>query len=101
MWNTENNPLMDFTEGRESKQSECFKNDLSEFTLKSGQNSSFFPANCAIGIFNSSLPIDMEHSRNPDSETFNYEKANPFCGECKPGYRARRHPFMNLVFECQ
>jgi hypothetical protein len=72
MWNTENNPLTNFTEGKESKQSECFKNDLSEFTLKTGQNSSFFPSNCAIGIFNSSLPIDMEHSKKTDSINFDY-----------------------------
>lgn len=31
---------------------------------------------------------------------FDHSKANPMCGECKPGYKPTRHTYMNMVIEC-
>lgn len=84
--------------GKENKQSECFKTDFSEFNLESGQSSSLFPSQCAVGIFNSQFKIDMTHSKGNSS--FDYSKANPLCAECKPGYKPVRGTFMNMVLQC-
>lgn len=43
----------------------------------------------------------MEQSKYTSSMGgFDYTKANPFCGECKPGYKPTRYSFMNMAVDC-
>lgn len=43
----------------------------------------------------------MAHSKKSNMVNFDYQQANPFCIECKPGYRASRISYMNMVYQCE
>lgn len=99
MFTNSGSSLRTYRENEESKQSECFLSDLSEFDLPNGQTGSDFPANCALGVFNADLPINILQSKFTTG-TFNYANASAICVECKPGYKATRYSFMNMVTAC-
>lgn len=102
MWNSSDQKLTNFLLDKENKQSECFKTDFSEFRLPAGQSASLFPANCAVGAFNSDFPLNLQHSmKNSSDSDFDFKKATAICLECKSGFRAVRNSFFQMVRACE
>lgn len=102
MWNESDKKLTNYLKDKENRQSECFKTDFSEFKLPTDQTAQLFPSNCAVGAFNSDHSLNLLHSKKNNADAdFDYTKATALCLECKPGYRAVRNSFFQMVRSCE